>query len=60
MSDAKLADEDAAPVVDVTSISVEPNMCQLEAPLALDVAFSLDSPVIGGVWEVKVRRDPAR
>jgi hypothetical protein len=53
MSESKLADVEV-PSLDVKRITVEPNVCELTAPLGLDVEFTLDRPVAGGVWEIKV------
>lgn len=66
MSDSKFGSdgkggEDAAVsgvVVDVTKIVVEPNVCELSAPLNLDVEFTVDAAVVGGQWEVKVPLPP--
>lgn len=53
MSESKLADVES-PSLDVKRIVIEPNVCELTAPLGMDVDFTLDRPVSGGVWEIKV------
>lgn len=53
MSESKLEEADVL-LVDVTSISVEPNVCELTAPLTLTVGFTVDRPVSGASWHLSV------
>ena len=46
-------DEDIA-TIDVTRIEVGPSMCELSAPLTLEVEFSTDNFVPDAFWEIKV------
>lgn len=47
------------PMVDITGVEISPNPAALTDELHLEVDFSLDRPVAGGVWEIEVTMDAA-
>lgn len=58
MSDSKCtddADDRVVALVKVESVDISPNPAALDDELNLEVDFTLDRPVLNGVWDIAVR-----
>jgi hypothetical protein len=53
--DAKGGGGRPPPMVNVTSIDVQPNNCDLRDPLDISIDFSLDRELPNAYWQIKVR-----
>mmetsp|Transcript_28621 Transcript_28621/g.48331 ORF Transcript_28621/g.48331 Transcript_28621/m.48331 type:complete len:183 (+) Transcript_28621:55-603(+) len=59
LDDGKLKTDFEYPVVDVTSLTIEPRRGPVDGPLELAISFTLDRDVVAGYWEVKFLVDAA-